>query len=97
MNGGFETADIGFSNKAQHTRLEHESFILGFFYFFVLQDPLLSKYLTHAHSSSLEDLALWQAQYRPAWVFQMVSLDVFESTTQCLGQYSNGLSYLIHK
>lgn len=67
--------DPGFIGQKRSPIDDYEVFLFGFFYFFVLQDPLINQYLNllngetaKSNLSVLQDLHMFNSNYLVQWV-----------------------------
>ena len=80
---------------------------MGFYYFFVVQDPFILQYLDiqsikyakdlkQFRTQILKDMVTFQTEYQFYWVQTMLSLDLFKNTIMFGKEYSNGIAYNMH-
>jgi hypothetical protein len=81
---------------------------MGFYYFFVLQDPFIMQFLDfqgmkcnkdlkNFKFSVMQDTITFQRDFMFQWVTTMVNLEVFESTAMFGKEYTNALQFNIQR
>ena len=87
---------------------DYEMFVMGFYYFFVLQDPFIMQFLDfqgmkcnkdlkNFKFSVMQDTITFRRDFMFQWVTTMVNLEVFESTAMFGKEYTNALQFNIQR